>query len=55
MCANNLDTYSPEAKELESYINIALPNKLINYNTFKISRPLTVSHNKNHHCAVITC
>jgi len=52
-----LDTYSPEAKEVESYINIASPNKLkklqlnLRYsvcNTFKISRPLIVSHNTNH-------
>lgn len=28
MCANNLDTYSPEVKEIESYILIASPNKL---------------------------
>jgi len=57
MCANNLDTYSPEAQEVESYFNTASPNKLKNHNsnlrysvcnTFKILRSLVVSHNTNH-------
>jgi hypothetical protein len=57
MSTNNVDTYSPETKEVESCINIASPNKLKDYNsnlrysvcnTFKISRPLIVSHNINH-------
>lgn len=37
MCANNLDTYSSETKEVESYIYIASPNKLQKLQfTFKV-------------------
>jgi hypothetical protein len=56
MREHNLDTYSREGKGVESYIHSASRNKLKNYNsnlrysvcnTFKISRPLIVSHNIN--------